>query len=264
MLIHEIDFAEMYREHMRGSDRPHKPASAWDERAKALSSKVMQSDYTRAFLARMDLAGANTLLDVGCGPGTIGVPLATKLQAVYGLDYSAVMLECMQENAQKAGVDNVHSLLLSWTDDWAEVPVCDIVVASRSSIVPDMAEALCKMTSHARLRCYMTHLVGGHFGDASIAQLLGRQQRAFPDYIYIVNLLYGMGLHPRLDYMEFPGRLAGTANVEVFIEKVSWSFGDLSEEDNYKLRAWYEADAQRAQQGGEPMRWAMISWDVRR
>ncbi|MFC3337011.1 class I SAM-dependent methyltransferase [Paracandidimonas soli] len=262
MLIHDVDFAEMYREHMRGSDRPHKPASAWDERARALSDKVMQSDYTRQFIARMDLSGAKTLLDVGCGPGTIGVSLASGLEAVHGLDYSPVMLECMMENAGAAGLDNVHPLLLSWTDDWKDVPVCDIVVASRSSIVPDMADALRKMTSHARLRCYMTHLVGGHFGDAGIAKLLGRQQQSFPDYIYIVNLLHGMGLYPRLDYMEFPGRLAGTANVEEFTEKVAWSFGELSDEDRRKLREWYEADAQRARQGGEPMRWAMISWDA--
>ena len=262
MLIHEIDFAEMYRKHMRGSDRPHKPASAWDERAKALSGKVMQSDYTKQFLARMDLSGASTLLDIGCGPGTIGVPLASGLDAVYGLDYSPAMLECMRENAQAAGVNNVHPLLLSWTDDWADVPVCDIVVASRSSIVPDMAEALGKMTSHARLRCYMTHLVGGHFGDACIAELLGRQRQSFPDYIYIINLLYGMGVHPRLDYLAFPSRLAGTANAEEFVQRVEWSFGELEKDQKEKLRAWYAEDPVRAAQGGEPMRWAMVSWDA--
>lgn len=262
MLIHEIDFAEMYRKHMRDSDRQHKPASDWDKRAKALSVKALQSDYTQQFIARMDLTGAKTLLDIGCGPGTIGVPLASGLQAVYGLDYSPIMLECMVENAKAAGLDNVHPLHLSWTDDWSTVPVCDIVVASRSSIVPDMSDALIRMTKHARLRCYMTHLVGGHFGDASIAELLGQQRKSFPDYIYIVNLLYGMGLHPRLDYLEFPSRLAGTANVDEFTEKVAWSFGELDDDQRGKLHEWYKADEKHAQQGGEPMRWAMISWNV--
>lgn len=261
MIIHDLDFAEMYREHMRCSDRPEKPASVWDERARSAGAKMMQGDYAKAFLARMDLSGAATLLDIGCGPGTIGVPLAGRLEAVYGLDYSPGMLECLTDNARAAGADNVTPILRSWTDDWEGVPVCDIAVASRSSLVPDMADALHKMTSHARLRCYMTHLVGGHFGDAAIAELLGRQVRAFPDYVYIVNILHGMGIHPRVDYLTFPGRLAGTRDAQEFIDKVAWSFGELNADEQARLAEWYGADPERARRGGGDICWALISWE---
>lgn len=266
MIISDVDFAAMYRTHMLRSDRPSKPASEWDARAKSLSGKVMSpeasgSGYTDDFLRRMDLSGARSLLDIGSGPGTIALAVADQLEQVVGLDYSPAMLECMRDNANELGLKNVQTCLRAWEDDWSDVPVCDIAVASRSSIVPDMAQALEKMTRHARLRCYMTHLVGGHFGDASVARALGRQQRAFPDYIYIVNILYGMNRHPRLDYIELPGRLAGTANFAEFAEKVAWSFGELTAEQIQRLQDWYDADPVRAQQGGEPMRWAFISWD---
>lgn len=264
MIIDDVDFAAMYRRHMKRSDRPAKPASEWDARAKNLSGKVMDSTrgYTHEFVRRMDLAGAHSVLDIGCGPGTIALAVADRLDQVVGLDYSPVMLECMRDNADKMGLENVQTCLRAWEDDWTDVPGCDIVVASRSSMVPDMAQALAKMTRHARQRCYMTHLVGGHFGDACVARVLGRQQRAFPDYIYIVNILYGMGLNPRLDYIELPGRLAGTTNFAEFAEKVAWSFGELSDQDRQLLQQWYDADPVRAQHGGEPMRWAFIAWDV--
>lgn len=264
MIISDIDFAEMYRLHMARSDRKAKSASDWDARAKNLSAKVTDSTsgYTSEFVRRMQLADAGSLLDVGCGPGTIALAVAGQLDHVVGLDYSPAMLECMRDNAAVRSLDNVQTCLRSWEDGWDDVPVCDIVVASRSSIVPDMAQALRKMTAHARLRCYMTHLVGGHFGDASVARVLGRQQRAIPDYIYIVNILFGMDLHPRVDYIELPGRLAGTADFTEFSQKVSWSFGELSDAEVQRLQHWYEADPVRAQQGGEPMRWAFISWDV--
>lgn len=262
MLIHDVDFAQMYRDHMRQSDRAAKTASSWDARAKELKGKPLQSEYASQFVAHMDLTDAHTLLDVGCGTGTIGITVAPHLQQVYGLDYSAEMLARMQEHAVEAGLTNVATLNKSWYDDWSDVPVCDIVVASRSSLVADMQDALQKMTSKAIKRCYMTHLVDGHFGDAAIADVLGKQKRGLPDYIYIVNILFSMGFHPRIDYLCFPGRLAGTKSVEEFIGKVEWTFGELTTQQVNALQEWYAEDDERAQQGGGDTRWAMISWDV--
>lgn len=207
MIIDDVDFAAMYRRHVKQSGRPATAASDWDARAEKLSGKVMDSTrgYTHEFVRRMDLAGARSLLDIGCGPGTIALAVAGQLDRVVGLDYSPVMLECMRDNAARMGLENVQTCLHAWDDDWTDVPECDIVVASRSSMVPDMAQALAKMTGHARQRCYMTHRVGNHSAGASDARVSERQHLAFPDYIYIVNILYGMGLNPRLDYIDLPG-----------------------------------------------------------
>lgn len=263
MTINDIDFAELYREHMRRSGRPSKPASAWDTRAESMSRKPLRGTYSEAFIQRMDLSDAETLLDIGCGPGTIGLLIADQLQQVYGLDYSQVMLDCLMDNARQLGLDNVQPLLRAWEDDWSDVPVCDIVVASRSSAVADMAAAIDKLNAHARKRVYMTSLVGGHFVDPEIAALLGRQNQAFPDYIYIVNILHRLDIHPRLDYIDIPSRLAGTKDFAAFAEKVSWTFGELQDDELAALREWHDADPERARRGGAPMRWAFISWDVR-
>lgn len=262
MIINDIDFAELYREHMRRSGRPRKPASAWDARAENMSRKPLRGAYSDAFIQGMDISGASTLLDVGCGPGTIGLLLAGQMQRVYGLDYSQVMLDCLMENAALHGLDNVQPLLRAWEDDWSDIPVCDIVVASRSSAVEDMAAAIDKLNAHARLRVYMTHLAGGHFVDPQIAALLGRENRAFPDYIYVINILHGLGLHPRLSYIDIPSRLAGAKDFGAFAEKVSWTFGELNGDELAALRGWYDADPARAKRGGAPMRWAFIGWDV--
>lgn len=219
MIINDLDFAAMYKLHMGLSQRPAKPASVWDDKAQDLSTRVMNSPYSDEFVKRMTLQGASSLLDVGCGPGTIALAVAGQLDQVHGLDYSAGMLACMANNAAAQGLGQVHTHLLAWEDSWDSVPVCDIVVASRSSLVADMADALAKMTAHARLRCYMTHLVGGNFGGAVDGKLTGRSQASLPDYIYIINILYGMGLHPRVDYIVIPGRQDGSVMRWAFI---SW------------------------------------------
>jgi ubiquinone/menaquinone biosynthesis C-methylase UbiE len=92
MSICDIDFAEQYREHMRRQPHRAKPREHWDARAATFNEAAFDSAYVQAFLARMNLEGCATLLDVGCGPGTIALSAAPRLQHVYGLDYSSGML----------------------------------------------------------------------------------------------------------------------------------------------------------------------------
>lgn len=262
MSISDIDFAALYREHMARSARPSKSAGAWDKRAGGMATRALGGAYSEAFIARMDLTGASSLLDVGCGAGTICLPLAGQLQQVYGLDHSPAMLDGLMANAQRLGLDNVQPLHCAWEDDWSAVPACDIVVASRSCSVDDMAMALDKLNAKARRRVYLTHLVGGQFIDPEIAALLGRSRAALPDYIYIVNLLHRAGIHPRLDYLQTPSRLAGTRDFDAFAGRVAWTLGELQAEERQALRQWYEACPERAARGGQPRRWAFISWQV--
>jgi len=260
--IADLDFGRLYRDHMIAAARIPRPASAWDTRAADLQQKAPNSRYAQAFIARMDLADASTLLDVGCGPGTIGLPLAPRLERVYGLDYSRAMLDALEANAVRQGLTNVTALNLAWEDDWSDVPVCDIVVASRSTNVQDMAAALAKLDAKARRRVYLTHQVARHQFDPGAIEALGRKLLPPPDYIYIVNILHGMGIHARLDYIESDHRLAPAADFDELARRIAWSLGALTPEELGRLRDWHERSAPSARSNAAaPMRWAFISWD---
>ena len=190
--IDDIDFADLYRRHMAAVRRP-KSAEEWDVRAEAMTLPPADTGYTAEFVRRMNLSGCDTLLDVGCGLGNIALAVAPKLSQVYGLDYSPRMLARFAQHAREQGASGAHAILRSWDDDWHDVPVCDIVVASLSTAVMDMADALRKLHAKARKRVYLTSVVNGQPGDAS--------RPAWPDYIYILNILHAMGIHARVDYM---------------------------------------------------------------
>lgn len=262
MNIFDIDFGQLYREHMAAAGGREKPPEAWDARAAEMGRLTLDSTYTRAFVERMDLSGAATLLDVGCGSGTIALALADRMERVYGLDYSRGMLAALMENAAARQLGNVEPIRLAWEDDWSGVPACDLVVASRSSSVMDMADALAKLDAKAKRRVYLTSLVGGQFIDAGILECLGRSRPPLPDYIYILNILYRMGRQPRVDYIENDSRLADTESFDAFVRKLKQSMGELSEAERARLAAWYAADPERARRGGAPFRWAFISWDT--
>lgn len=199
--IQDIDFGALYRAHMAAVGRP-KPPSVWDARAEAMEHRGIHDGYAAEFVQRMDLEGCDSLLDVGCGQGNIALALAPRLKMVHGLDYSPGMLTLFKQNAQAQGLSNAHAILRSWTDDWGDIPECDVVVASRSTAVMDMEDALRKLHAKAKKRVYLTSLVGGQFRGADLQAALGRPApEALPDYIYILNILYAMGIHARLDYI---------------------------------------------------------------
>ncbi|MBO9354566.1 methyltransferase domain-containing protein [Bordetella petrii] len=259
MTIPTVDFAQLYRQHLQAARGQPKPPQAWDERAGELARRVGHGGYAQDFIARMQLDGARTLLDVGCGPGTLALPLAERLEQVIGLDYSPGMLDALSQHAQARGAGNVRPLLRAWEDDWSDVPVCDIVVASRSTVVDDMAHALAKLHAHARLRVYLTHLAGGHFLDPAIQQIVGRIRPPMPDYIYVINILHGMGVHPTLDYITVPSQLAAAPDFDDYARRVARSMGGLDDAERERLHAWY-AGASPAERAGAPMRWAFIHW----
>ncbi len=262
MNISDIDFGQLYREHMAAAGGREKPPEEWDARAASMNTHTGDSGYVSEFVRRMDLSGCATLLDVGCGTGAIGLALADRMTRVVGLDYSRGMLDAMLDNAAQRGLTNVEAIRCAWEDDWSGVPACDIVVASRSTTVMDMADALAKLDAKAKRRVYLTSMVGGRFIDAGVAELLGRSRPPLPDYIYILNILHRMGRRPRLDYIESDNRLAGTENLDTFLRKVAFSVGELSEDERARLAGWHAANPQRARQGGAPFQWAFVSWDT--
>ena len=259
MRLDDLDFGALYREHVARTSGGEKRPEDWDARAPAMRAAVLGGAYTDAFLARMDLTGCRTLLDVGCGPGTIGLALAPRLERVHGLDYSRGMLDALEDGARERGLGNVSSILRAWDDPWDGVPVCDLVVASRSTHVMDMEAALAKLDAHARRRVYLTHRAGGRTLDAAVQETLGRTAEAPPDWLYVVAILRSMGIQPRLDFIESAGKLSSCTTAEDFLTRVTWSAGELSGPDRERLRGLWEAEGPRLV--AAPTRWALVSWE---
>ncbi len=258
MDLSSFDFAGDDRARMRASNRPERSPDYWDGRAASMSERGFDTPYVRGFLSRLDLSGCATLLDVGCGPGPIALSAAPSLSHVYGLDHSPSMLAAFAENARARGLTAATPILRSWDDDWSDVPVCDLVVASRSTAVPDLAAAFAKLQSKARVRVYVTYPADGHLVADDVREAIGRDAAALPDYLCVVGILHQMGIHPTLDYLPGENRLAEAPDFEQFRARIDRLLGGLSAEEVPRLAAYYEANHGRAP--AMPMRWALLSW----
>ncbi len=260
MTIAAIDFARLYRDHMTATARGPKAAGDWDARAGSVGKRLAHGGYAEAFIARMDLSGCESLLDVGCGNGALSLPLAARLRHIVALDYSPAMLEALREDARAQCAGNIDARLCAWEDDWNDVPECDIAIASRSTQVEDMAAALAKLHAKARRRVYLTHRVGGHFVDPEILPVLGRRQLPLPDYIYILNILHGMGIHARVDYID-GGEPAAITGFDELLRRVAWSLGALDADETARLHRWHDERIGRGPILMPARRWAFIGWE---
>lgn len=261
MGMEAIDFGQRYREHLAAAGRSASTAMHWDTRAAGLKETPVQSGYVEAFLSRMDLSGCRSVLDVGCGSGALALPLAQRVEQVVALDFSPGMLAALRRNAKAQGIGNIDARLCAWEDDWANVPVCDIAIASRSTQVADLAAALVRLNSKAAKRVYLTHRVGDASLDARIGRLLGRNAVAAPDYIYVINILHAMGIHARLDHIR-GGAPQPVREFDQLLAMVTRALGGLDDNEIARLRRWFDETVETDPVLLPRRDWAFIAWDV--
>ena len=242
-------------------------ARYWNKRAPAFPRRDGTSPYVKAFLGLLDPQPHWSVLDVGCGTGTLAIPLAGLVRHVTAMDFSEVMIEHLVQGCAEAGIRNVRALHAGWEDDWeaAEVGTHDIAIASRSLVVEDLEQAIRKLERAARLRVCITSPAGDGPLDRRVMEAVGRPFRKGPDYIYVYNLLHQMGIFAHVAILDTddertfqsPGEVLGF--YRMLIENL-----EADEED--RLRAYLAEELVRKGGGWtlrsrQPVRWALMWWE---
>ena len=83
----------------------------WDKAAPGFFRRTRKEDYNDALFDMLILDKDDTVLDVGCGEGSITVPLAKKVKKVIGIDSSPKMLEYLKKRAEDNGIENIKTIL---------------------------------------------------------------------------------------------------------------------------------------------------------
>ena len=261
MRFEDIDFNKLYMEQKEATTFKQKSKEAWDIKADSMNKRVHKSIYNEQFLKLLNLEKIDTLLDIGCGVGNISLKLAPKLSKVYCLDYSTKMLELLNENAKKQNINNITTINKSWYDSWDDISNADLVIASRSMEVKNMKEALEKLNNKANKKVVISYKVGGSFVSDEILDVLQKDIIKKPDYIYVLNILYNMGINASLNFVQSEGRGTIYTSKEKFIESVSWSIGSLRSDEIKKLEIYYDNLDENKKFKEDFVSWAIISWD---
>jgi SAM-dependent methyltransferase len=240
----------------------------WDRRAPSFTNPSVEDGYTEPFLNILNAEPDWTVLDVGCGPGTLAIPLAEKVRGITAIDFAPAMIELLDARCRRAGIKNIATHVTGWEDDWSSLGIQphDCAIASRSLVVDDLQSALDKLNNFARKRVVISAPAAGEGPfDPQLFAVVGRELEPKPDYIYIYNLLYQMGIYANVSFVVKTFRRTFASAEEAF-DSVSWMFGSLNSEEESDLRSFLSAhlvpDADRWKLDYERrVRWAIIWWD---
>jgi len=144
----------------------------------------------------------STVLDIGCGPGVLSLPLARLGAEVTSLDISPRTLERLSETAKKENLSLITKACSWWSADIDSLGLrngYDLVIASRTPAIRD-AETIEKMMACSRDLCYYSSFltVGENPVHRDIQKLLNpeagnaddRRRHAHNAYTMVFPFMY--------------------------------------------------------------------------
>lgn len=266
--VFDIDWDLIWRESRLKRSCKNKGRQDWDKKAPSFARRNRGSSYVERLLDFIAPEPEDTVLDVGSGPGTLAIPLASRVGLVTALDFSAGMLEELKAAAGRQSLTNIVPVLASWEDDWQKLGVAqhDIAVASRSLSVDDLQGALAKLDQWALKKVVITDRVGAGPFDPDVFAAIGRSFDPGPDYIITVNMLYRLGISARVDFI--PAEYSGVyATREEAVDSIIWMLEDLQPEEERRFQDFLEERIETQADGSwrvarrHTPKWAVISWE---
>jgi len=242
----------------------------WNKRAPSFAQHARKSTYPTDFIRQMAPHPEWTVLDVGCGAGTLALPLAGLVRQVTAIDFSDAMIALLHAHCVEHGITNVRAKVVGWEDDWEQAGIGehDVAIASRSLVVDDLRMALTKLNTKARHRVFVVSLVGDGPFDRRIFEAIGRDLDRGPDYIYVYNLLHQMGIHADVSFVINGDGGRVYRDLDDAMEKFHWMIDNITPDESDRLHTYFERHLQKTTDGWtlsyrHPVRWAVISWSKR-
>ena len=209
-----------------------------------------------------------SVLDMGCGGGTLCLPLAPMVRSITAIDFSTSMLDIVQRRCKEKGISNVKTVNCSWEDDWdkAGIEVHDIAIASRSILGDDPRPFITKLSKAARLAVYISAMVGNGPFDRPLFESTGRTFNMGKDYIHYYNILYEMGINANVGFCrEDHGNV--WASHEEALEDQRWMFHGMTQEDENRVRDYLKETLIETKEGRFALPyertcyWAVMWWN---
>lgn len=270
-----IDWDKAFQDSKEDTEKKDGTAQYWNKRAGSFGAKPAKGSafvkYRDDILALIAPHAGMSMLDLGCGPGTLGIPALAAGARVTGLDISSGMLEEFKRRAAEKNVDTQNLTLVEgdYDGDWEAYGIepHDVVVASRSFKADNLYAAIEKLSRFANERVIVTLGIDVPYIEPVLNSVTGNSGLSRYDFIAMLNALFELGYYPTLSYLTGPTPLQWDTKEEAY-EWYKNMIIDTYEENKEKLHAALEEhlvvreDGRLGIKGAPEMRWACIEWSV--
>lgn len=265
--IKDIDFKLLWKSARKKKAWKSKGKKEWDKKASSFAIRNINGPYSKLLLSKLPVSDKDTVLDMGSGPGTLAIPLAAKVKHVTAVDYSAGMLETLDELASTKGINNISTVKAAWEDNWKDAGITPhhTAIASRSLNVEDLAGAIEKLNRFATHQVFLVDRISPTPFDPDVYEAIGREFDSGPDYIYTINILYQLGIHPNVEIIGLDPKTT-YPDMDSVLDQYRWMLKNITDDEDLKLKSYLQSIAQQNSDGTftierrHPLRWALIWW----
>jgi ubiquinone/menaquinone biosynthesis C-methylase UbiE len=177
----------------------------WDKAAPGFHKRAKKDDYHELLFSKLIIGENDSVLDLGCGEGSITLPLAKKVKKVTGVDSSTKMLEILNQRAKEQNISNVKTILKPLEDiTYEEVGSHDVVLASRSlnGIIP-IKKTLETINKIANKYVFITLFGPENWKiEGDFNEYIGRENKQFPGHNYLFNILFNLGIYANVERLD--------------------------------------------------------------
>lgn len=240
----------------------------WDKAAASFQKRAKKDDYHDALFSKLILDENDSILDLGCGEGSITLPLAQKVRKVTGVDSSTKMLELLNQRAENEGIDNVKTILKPLEDiTFEEVGSHDVVLASRSlnGIIP-IKRTLEEINKIANKYVFITLFGPENWKiEGEFNEYIGRENKHFPGHDYLFNILFNMGIYANIERLDIKA-YREYDSIEEAMDNGKFRLDLLDDEEKAKLREYLEKILRKNPETGklynkkDKADWILIWW----
>lgn len=265
--VASLDWEQLWKKRLAKAERVKKQAVDWDGWAEDFEKQFARSDYRDRLIEKMEIRPGDSILDVGCGPATLAIPLASRADRITALDISAGMLRVGAERAKEKNIDNITFRQMDWEEvaTGREIAPHDIVVCSRAFPGKKPKESLRKLNEAAKRRVYLTLRTdhdGAHDFYSMIYRQIGKEYIPAPDYIYCYNMLYQSGITANVDFIDYTDSFRYEKSDEAF-RIINTHVQTENDEQAQILMGFIRRNI--SENGGFELdiksRWALLRWD---
>lgn len=230
----EIDWEYIWQKSLKKGMKKEKD---WNSVAKDFGKWIENDDYPDILLKEMKISSEDTVLDIGCGEGTITKKIAKKAKSVTGIDKSEGMLEELNRNAKEEKLDNINTIKMDINDlNYENIGDYDIVLASRClNGIANIKDTLVTLNEIANKYVYIT-LFGSssHEYKKEKAKIAGKPFKAGTDYSVLFLILKSLNIESNILQLDCKN-LKEYHDIDEAIERSVWRLGELDEENQIAL-----------------------------
>lgn len=270
MNIDDIDWNEMWNKKLEKMPKKDNK-KMWNKIAPKFNEWMKKDDYPQIFSGKIHREPQFTVLDLGCGDGSITLELAKHVKEVTALDISQKMLDLIAKKAENEGIKNINYLKSTIEDlNPDQKEIYDVIIASRSlNGIYDLKNELRKINDLSRGYVYMTFWgASSNEFERDVCDFMDIEYHQHPDYIYPINMLYQLGIYANIEVLDNK-KSPIYNNLEDAMERCMWRLGwnvdEIKSEDEIKLRNYLKENLIQKEDGtfdyphNKP-KWVLVWW----